>query len=239
MSGGTARIPVTKNSDIKAPSMRTRHVVTTARRPHHIRLAPTHVPEIDNYAGETDPGKLAVVLGAVRALPLSCGRREHVSCRTGDPRGGYDTVVLEPEPRSGLENVTIYCSTYGVARRGRCGLKAWSTAPWWAASALVVFAPIPACAAPTSDAADITRFGTTRSRAGAAASLSGVAYPIMTTGRSRIAISHRQPRRITSAASTCDFINRLWGTQDDGIYLSPMYARIGNPNRPSCTSTRT
>jgi len=61
-SGGPAESPVTPKNFRHQALYCGPHVVRPLRRPHLHPLAPTHVPEIDNYAGESDPGKLPLVL---------------------------------------------------------------------------------------------------------------------------------------------------------------------------------
>jgi hypothetical protein len=103
----------------------------------YLRLMPTHVPEIDNYAGESDPRKLPLILAPYRALPLHVDGASYVILQDLEIRGGgYDTVVLDQSHDVAFENVTIYASTYGLRATGvqrlkldHCGLVG-SIPPW-------------------------------------------------------------------------------------------------------------
>lgn len=196
----------------------------------YIRLQPTHVPGIDNYAGESDPRKLPLIVAPYRALPLHVDGASYVRIQDLEIRGGgYDTVALDQSHDVAFENVTIYASTYGVRATGmerlkldHCGLVG-SVPPWSFRSDTSLRS------SNGRTTRDITRFGTH-------------ALLVQDAGHEYAVFAY--PINDDWEIANCDFTgshdgiylgginvrfhhNRLWGTQDDGIYLSPMYARIG------------
>lgn len=83
----------------------------------HARLAHTHVdaPSIENYAGETDPRKLPLIIAPFRSVPLLVDQAMHVRFQDLVIRGGgYRTVVLDFGIDLHFDNVTVYAGTYGI-----------------------------------------------------------------------------------------------------------------------------
>jgi hypothetical protein len=193
-------------------------------------ISGSHVPEIDNYAGESDPRKLPLILAPYRALPLHVDGASYVTVQDLEIRGGgYDTVVLDQSHDVAFENVTIDASTYGLRATGvqrlkldHCGLVG-SVPPWSFRSDTSLRS------SNERTTRDITRLGTH-------------ALLVQEAGREYSVFAY--PINDAWEIAHCDFTgshdgiylgginltfhhNRLWGCQDDGIYLSPMYARIG------------
>jgi len=219
-----------KNSDVKPVYCGPGLWYDRAEGRIHIRLTHTHVPGIENYAGESDPRKLPLVLAPFRSAPLHADGAGHIRFQDLVIRGGgYDTVLLDQSHDLEFENVTIFGSTYGVRATGmqrlkldHCGMVG-SVPPWCfrADTRLRSYGG--------QIRRDITRFGTH-------------ALLVQEAGREYSVFAY--PLNDDWEIAHCDFTgshdglylgginvkfhhNRLWGTQDDGIYLSPMYARIG------------
>ena len=86
----------------------------------HARLAHTHIdnPEVANYAGETDPRKLPLVIAPFRSVPLFVDQAMHVRFQDLVVRGGgLNTVVLQFGVDVEFDNVTIFAGTYGIRAR--------------------------------------------------------------------------------------------------------------------------
>jgi hypothetical protein len=86
----------------------------------HIRLAHTHLktPGLANYAGETDPRKLPLVIAPFAAVPLKVDMAKHVRFQDLVIRGGgHDCVVLQMGIDVEFDNVTIFAGTYGLRSR--------------------------------------------------------------------------------------------------------------------------
>ncbi|MBL8826421.1 MAG: right-handed parallel beta-helix repeat-containing protein [Planctomycetaceae bacterium] len=81
----------------------------------HARFSHTHLPQIANYQGETDPRKLPLVVAPFNATPLHVDGGEHLVFQDIEFRGGgYKTVVLDHATHCEFRNVTIWCGTYGI-----------------------------------------------------------------------------------------------------------------------------
>lgn len=81
----------------------------------HARFSHTHLPEIANYQGETDPRKLPLVVAPFNSVPLHVDGGEHLVFQDLEIRGGgYTTVVLDHATHCTFRNVTIWCGTYGI-----------------------------------------------------------------------------------------------------------------------------
>ena len=103
----------------------------------HARLAPTTLAGFDNYQGETDPRKLPLVIAPFRSLPLHLDRTGHFRLQDLVIRGGgYGTVLIDQSSDIEFDNVTIWCGTYGMRAKGaqrlrlhRCGF--YGNSPPW------------------------------------------------------------------------------------------------------------
>jgi hypothetical protein len=94
----------------------------------HARLAPTHLPGIDNYNGESDPRKLPLVLSAFRTEPLHVDQGEHLKFQDLVIRGGgYNTVILDRCTDIDFDNITIHAGTYGIMVRNTTKLRFWKS----------------------------------------------------------------------------------------------------------------
>ena len=196
----------------------------------YCRLAATHLPRGINYEGANDPRKLPLILAPFRSVPLHVDGAQHVRFQNLVVRGGgYDTVVLDQSSDIEFDNVTLWCTTYGVRATGtqrlklsRCGVHG-SVPPW-------TFRSDTSLRSYGERAKrDITRFGTH-------------ALLVPECGREFSVFAY--PLNDDWEIAHCDFTdahdgvylgainvrfhhNRLTDLQDDGIYLSPMYARHG------------
>jgi hypothetical protein len=86
----------------------------------HIRLAHTHntSPQVPNYAGETDPRKLPLIIAAFDSEPLFVDQGMHVRFQDLQIRGGgFNAVVLQFGVELDFDNVVILAGTYGVRAR--------------------------------------------------------------------------------------------------------------------------
>lgn len=194
----------------------------------HVRLARTAVTGAPNYAGETDPRKLPLVIAPFRAVPLVLDRARHLALEDIAIRGaGYDCVVLDYAEGIRLDNVTVWAGTYGVRASGtgpllatRCGFYG-NVPPWLARS------DTSKRAYPGRPFRDITRLNTH-------------ATWVIENGREFSVFA--TPVNDNWEIAYCDFAdshdgpyfggvslrfhhNLVANTQDDGLYLSQMYPR--------------
>lgn len=196
----------------------------------HARLLHTHLPGVDNYAGETDPRKLPLVLAAFRAVPLHVDGARHVRFQDLVIRGGgHDTIVLHQAVDITFDNVTIWCASNGIRAEGTrnlkllgCGLHG-NAAPWTYRSDTSLRTR------PGSPYRDITRFNT---------------HALLVPEGGREFSVFAFPRNDDWEIAYCAFTdahdavylgainvrfhhNLVHNMQDDGLYLSPMYPRYG------------
>ncbi len=194
----------------------------------HCRLSHTHLPGLDNYVGETDPRKLPLIVAPFRSVPLLIDGAAHVRVQDLTIRGaGYDAVILDKAEHIEFDNVTVWCGSYGVRARAtgplklhRCGL--YGSCPPW-----LFRTDTSKRAYPGRPNRDITRLNTH-------------ATLVVDNGREFEVFAH--PCNDNWEISYCDFTdshdgpylggvsmkfhhNLIDGTQDDGVYLSPMYPR--------------
>lgn len=194
----------------------------------HCRLGHTHLPGLDNYSGETDPRKLPLILAPFRSVPLMIDGAAHVRVQDLVIRGaGYDAVILDKAEHIEFDNVTVWCGSYGIRARAtgplklhRCGL--YGSCPPW-----LFRTDTSKRAYPGRPNRDITRLNTH-------------ATLVVDNGREFEVFAH--PCNDNWEISYCEFTdshdgpylggvsvkfhhNLIEGTQDDGIYLSPMYPR--------------
>ncbi len=194
----------------------------------HCRLSHTHLPGLDNYSGETDPRKLPLIVAPFRSVPLLIDGAAHVRVQDLTFRGaGYDAVILDRAEHIELDNVTVWCGSYGVRARAtgplklhRCGL--YGSCPPW-----LFRTDTSKRAYPGRPNRDITRLNTH-------------ATLVVDNGREFEVFAH--PCNDNWEISHCEFTdshdgpylggvslkfhhNLIDGTQDDGVYLSPMYPR--------------
>ena len=104
----------------------------------HLRLSHTHLPDpIRNYERETDPRKTPLVLAPFDSVPLKLDGARHVRLRDLTIRGaGYTSIVFDQAKDVEMENVTVWCGTYGVMASGTQQLRLFNcgfygnVAPW-------------------------------------------------------------------------------------------------------------
>ena len=104
----------------------------------HCRLAHTHLPApIDNYAGETDPRKLPLVIAPFDAVPLTLDACQHVRLQDLVIRGaGYTSIEVSNCKHLEIDGATVWCGTYGLRLNATEGFKLLnsrlygSLAPW-------------------------------------------------------------------------------------------------------------
>jgi hypothetical protein len=195
----------------------------------HARLAHTHLEGVDNYQGETDPRRLPLVIAPYRSVPLHLDGAAHVRLQDLSIRGGgYDTLVLEQSRDIELDQVSVWCGTYGVRAIGverlrmvRCGL--YGNAPPWLTRQEAGFNTYPG-----QTARDITRLNTHSW--------------LVAQGNGEFEVDC-YPFNDDWEIAYCEFCdagadglylggvnlrfhhNLVDHTRDDGIYFSPMYAR--------------
>lgn len=195
----------------------------------HLRLAHTHLPApIDNYRGETDPRKVPLILAPFHSLPLKIDGARHVTFQDLVIRGaGYAAVQIDQGSNIELDNVTIWCGTYGIRASGvsdlkllNCGLYG-SLAPWtFRNDASKRDYP----GRPHRNLSRLNTHALIEIESGRESSV--YAFP----QNDRWEIAHCElgdaHDGVYLGAINVDFHhNVLDNLQDDGIYLSPMYRR--------------
>jgi hypothetical protein len=79
----------------------------------HVRLAYTHFKHFENYAGQSDPRKLPLVISPFRSTPLWVDQSQHVKFQDLIIRGGgYETTRVTYGVDVDFDNVTIRGGTY-------------------------------------------------------------------------------------------------------------------------------
>lgn len=194
----------------------------------HARLAPTHLPGLDNYKGEIDPRRVPLVVAPLHSTPLHFDKAEHVVIQDLIIRGGgYETVRLDQALNIIFDNSTVWCGTYGMRALGTRGLKLHrsalhgSIAPW-STRYEAGFNSYPG-----RSERDITRLNT---------------HALLIADANREFSVYCYPFNDDWEISHCDFTdasdglylggvsmkfhhNRVENMHDDGVYLSPMYPR--------------
>lgn len=195
----------------------------------HCRLAHTNLPEA-NYRGVTDPRKLPMVVAPFRAVPLHVDGAKHVRFQDLVIRGGgYDTMVLDQASDIEFDNVTLWCGSYGMRITGTQRLKItrsgfYGSVPPWCFrtdSSLRTY--------PQRDQRDITRLGTHALLVPEAGrEFSVYAYPINDDWEIAYCdFAYAHDGLYLGSVNVRFHQNRIYDLQDDGLYLSPMYQRMG------------
>ena len=194
----------------------------------HARLAHTHLEGVDNYRGPTDPRRVPLVLADFRSVPLLIDGARHVRFQDLVIRGaGYDAVVADNASDVEFDRVTIWAGSYGFKGVGTQRLKLHESA---------IFGNVPPWTFRTETSLrtypermqrDITRLNTH-------------ALLVADSGREFSVYAFPQNDDWEIAHSTFadghDGVylggidvrfhhNLVEDTQDDGLYLSPMYRR--------------
>lgn len=194
----------------------------------HARLAPTNLPGIDNYKGEIDPRKLPLVIAPFRSVPLRVDGAQHVRFQDLIIRGaGYDAVALDQCSDIDFDNVTIWCGSYGLRATGVHRLKfhrsaLYGSIPPWLSRAESGLQSYPG--RPQRDIARLNTHALLVPEAGREFSV--YAFPLNDNWEisySEFTDSH--DGLYLGGVSLRFHHNLVDNMQDDGIYLSPMYAR--------------
>ena len=104
----------------------------------HARLAHTHLPPpVPNYAGPTDPRQLSLCIASFRSIPLRLDGARHIRLQDLVIRGaGYTAIEADQSLDIELDNLTVWCGTYGLRASGMQGLRLLhcgfygNVAPW-------------------------------------------------------------------------------------------------------------
>lgn len=201
------------------------HDPTTSRI--HVRLAHTKLVDRPNYQGPTDPRKVPLIITPAHAVPLRGDGARHVRFQDLVVRGGgHDTVVFEQCDHLELDNVTVWCGANGIRGCGlrqftmtRCGV--YGNVPPWTFRTDTSLR-----ARPGSGTRDISRLNTHALLVPAAMRENDVyAFPQNDDWEISYCTFADGHDGVYLGGLNCRFHhNLLERTQDDGIYLSPMYA---------------
>lgn len=195
----------------------------------HTRLARTNLPKpVPNYAGETDPRKLPLVLAPFNSVPLHLDGAKHVRIADVVIRGaGYTAIQLDHAQHVEFDNVTVWCGTYGV-RAGSTGPLKLSACRFYGNVAPWTFRTDGSKRDyPGRPHRNLSRMNT---------------HALIEIDSGRESGVYATPQNDNWEIEYCEFTdahdgvylgginvkfhhNLLDGLQDDGIYLSPMYAR--------------
>jgi hypothetical protein len=193
----------------------------------HVRLAHTALVNRPNYQGPTDPRTLPLIVTPAHAIPLRCDGANHVRFQDLVVRGGgHDTVIFEQCQDVGFDNITVWCGANGVRGYGlrdflMTGCGVYGNVPPWTFRTDTSLR-----ARPGSGTRDISRLNT---------------HALLVPSAMRENDVYAFPQNDRWEISYCTFSdghdgvylgglnlkfhhNLLERTQDDGIYLSPMYA---------------
>jgi hypothetical protein len=194
----------------------------------HARLAHTHLKQTDNYSGPTDPRKVPLIVVPSHHVPLVLDGAEHIRLQDLVVRGGgHYTVELAQTLGTTFDNVTVWAGANGLHAFGardlalyRCGL--YGNVPPWTFRTDTSLRTYP-----VRKDRDITRLNT---------------HALLLPNSGRESDVYAFPQNDRWTISYCEFgdghdgiylgglnadfhHNLIDGTQDDGIYLSPMYHR--------------
>lgn len=196
----------------------------------HARLAHTHVTGFDNYRGETDPRKLPLVIAPFRSVPLHLDRAEHLRIRDLVIRGaGYDTVLIDQSNDVEFDNVTIWCGTYGMRARGAQRLRLMSCGFYGNAPPWITRYDAGLNSYPGRTERDLTRYNTHAWLVPEANGEHDVfAFPFNDDWEiAYCEFGDAGADGVYLGGVNARFHHNLVdNTTDDGLYLSPMYARL-------------
>lgn len=196
----------------------------------HVRLSNTQIPDVDNYRGPSDPRKAPLVVAPFRSVPLRFDGARFVRVQDLVIRGGgYNTILIGQTQDLELDNVTVFCGTYGIRATGAQRMKLVNSGIYGSVPPWTFRAEESLRSYPGRPYRDITRFGT---------------HAIIVPDGGREFDVFYYPANDEWEIAHCDFgcahdglylggieckfhHNRVAGTHDDGIYLSPMSVRPG------------
>ncbi len=194
----------------------------------HVRLHPTHLRDVPNYDGPTDPRRVPLVVAPADAVPLTLDGAAHVRLEDLTIRGGgHDTVVLRQTRDVTFDGCTIHAASNGIRAVGAVGLRitrcgAHGNLPPWTFRAENSLRNREG-----RGRRDITRLNT---------------HALLVPAAGREFDVYAFPQNDDWEISYSDFTdahdglyfggvttkfhhNRVARMQDDGLYLSPMYVR--------------
>ena len=220
--------PDDKNSDVKPVYCGPGLWYDPATGRIHARLAHTHLKNTDNYAGPTDPRKVPLIVVPSHHVPLKLDGAEHIVFQDLVVRGGgHYTIELAQTLGITFDNVTMWAGANGLHAFGardltlhRCGF--YGNVPPWTFRTDTSLRTYP-----ERGERDITRLNT---------------HALLLPNSGRESDVYAFPQNDRWTISYCEFgdghdgiylgglnadfhHNLIDGTQDDGIYLSPMYHR--------------
>ncbi|MGE0610021.1 MAG: hypothetical protein AB7O62_23220 [Pirellulales bacterium] len=194
----------------------------------HVRLAPTDLPQVDNYQGTTDPRRVPLVIAPYRALPLHVDRGSYIRFQDLIVRGGgYDSLVLDQAGDIEFDNCTIWCGTYGLRATGVHRLKfirsaLYGNIPPWLSRSECGLQSYPG--RPQRDIARLNTHALIIAEAGREFSV--YAFPLNDDWEISYSEFSNASDGLYLGGINVDFHHNLVeDMQDDGLYLSPMYPR--------------
>ena len=195
----------------------------------HARLAHTHQPEgVDNYQGATDPRQLPLVIAPFATVNVRLDEAKHVKLQDLVFRGGgYHSIWAEYSNHIELNNVTIWCGTYGIRASGLTNLHMIDSRMYGSLAPWTCRADASKRDYPGRSTRNITRLNTHALIELEAGKESSVYYTpqndLWEIEGSHFADAHDG---LYLGAIQCRFHhNLIENLQDDGLYLSPMYLR--------------
>lgn len=197
----------------------------------YARLDSTHLPEPHiNYAGPSDPRSIPLTISPFHAVPLRLSGCEYLTLQDLTiTAGGYDTVIVEQSSHIRMQRVNILAGTYGLRAGGLThfdlhdSMILGNCPPWHFRSDNALRAR------PGTRVRDLARYNTHALLVtDGAQEYSVFALPI----NDHWHLSHNTFAQahdgLYLGGINLDFHhNLITEMQDDGIYLSPMYRRIG------------
>ena len=194
----------------------------------HARLAHTQVPGFDNYRGETDPRRLPLVIAPFRSVPFHLDGAQHVRFQDLIIRGsGYDSIKIDQSTDIEFDNVTVWCGTFGLRATGTQRLKFHRSALYGSIPPWLSRAECGLQSYPGRSERDIARLNTHALLVPEANPESSVyAFPFNDDWEFSYSDFTESSDGVYLGGVTMKFHHNLVDNmQDDGLYLSPMYAR--------------
>lgn len=197
----------------------------------YARLDPTHLPEpYINYPGPADPRQIPLQITPFHSVPLKLSGCEYLTLHDLTiTAGGYDTVIVEQSSHIRFERVNILAGTYGLRAQGLThfdmhdSVMLGNCPPWHFRSDNALRAR------PGTNVRDLARYNTHALLVtDGAQEYSVFALPINDHWHLSHNIFAQAHDGLYLGGINLDFHhNLITEMQDDGIYLSPMYRRIG------------
>ena len=193
----------------------------------HARLAHTHLANRPNYTGPTDPRQVPLIVTPSYSIPLHLEGSNHVRVQDLCIRGGgHDTVLLEQCNDIQFDNLTVWCGADGIRAIGLRDFKLTHSGIYGNVPPWTFRTDTSLRARPGSGTRDVTRLNTHAMLVPGAQRESDVyafpqndnweiAYNTFADGHDGVYLGGLNLRF---------HHNLIERTQDDGIYLSPMYA---------------